>query len=145
MPRMCYAASDTQLHNTARTMYYVCYMYTAPNREGHRAPPKRVRYYGNSTTAADADAGGGDALCILSAGTDRAFRLFHTVRDALNTELSQKPLVKVGTMHRVTAEGFRLRPIIAFDSCETRARDWCNIVTCHEEDANAYVWMYKNR
>lgn len=36
------------------------------------------------------------ALCVLSAGTDRSFRVFHTVRDCLSQELSQKPLVKVG-------------------------------------------------
>lgn len=35
------------------------------------------------------------ALCVLSAGTDRSFRVFHTVRDCLSQELSQKPLVKV--------------------------------------------------
>lgn len=40
------------------------------------------------------------ALCVLSAGTDRSFRVFHTVRDCLAQELSQKPLVKVGVPMR---------------------------------------------
>lgn len=39
---------------------------------------------------------------MLSAGTDRSFRVFHTVRDCLSQELSQKPLVKVSHLMFVT-------------------------------------------
>ncbi|KAG5175907.1 hypothetical protein JKP88DRAFT_351333 [Tribonema minus] len=113
---------------------------------GHAAPPRRVRFYGGETTAAEADAGSGDALCLLSAGGDGAFRRFHAMRDALSVEFSQKQLMSTTMQHRIAHRNKgRLGPVIAFDACETRARDWHNICTCHEEDANAYVWSYKDR
>ncbi|CAM9943712.1 unnamed protein product, partial [Ectocarpus sp. 8 AP-2014] len=116
------------------------------SREGHRAPPRAVRYYGNTTLATMGEGADATALCVLSAGTDRSFRVFHTVRDCLSQELSQKPLVKVATRHRVTTQDdFKLRPVLSFAASETRARDWCNIITCHEEDSNAYVWSYAKR
>ncbi|CBJ32264.1 similar to WD repeat domain 36 [Ectocarpus siliculosus] len=116
------------------------------SREGHRAPPRAVRYYGNTTLATMGEGADATALCVLSAGTDRSFRVFHTVRDCLSQELSQKPLVKVATRHRVTTQDdFKLRPVLCFAASETRARDWCNIITCHEEDSNAYVWSYAKR
>ncbi|CAN0490127.1 unnamed protein product, partial [Scytosiphon promiscuus] len=37
-------------------------------------------------------------------------------------------------------DDFKLRPVLSFAANETRARDWANIITCHEEDSNAYVW-----
>lgn len=114
------------------------------SREGHRAPPSRIRYYGTPGNA-DADANSAEALCILSGSMDRSLRLFHTVRDCLSTEFSSKPLLKASTKHKVVSEGSKLRPIVALDSCGTRESDWCNIVTCHEGDTNVYVWMYKNR
>eukprot|EP00752_Nemacystus_decipiens_P004264 g3895.t1 len=116
------------------------------SREGHSAPPRSIRYYGNTTLATMGEGADATALCVLSAGTDRSFRVFHTVRDCLSQELSQKPLVKVATRHRVTTQDdFKLRPVLSFAATETRARDWCNIITCHEEDSNAYVWSYAKR
>ncbi|CAM9715574.1 unnamed protein product, partial [Sphacelaria rigidula] len=116
------------------------------SREGHQAPPRSIRYYGNTTLATMAEGADATALCVLSAGTDRTFRVFHTVRDCLSQELSQKPLVKVANRHRVTTQDdFKLRPVLSFAASETRARDWCNIVTCHEDDSNCYVWSYARR
>jgi hypothetical protein len=45
----------------------------------------------------------------------------------------------------VSVEDLRLRPIVQLDAVETRSREWCNVVTCHEGDSNAYVWRFDHR
>ncbi|RLN49062.1 hypothetical protein BBJ28_00013111, partial [Nothophytophthora sp. Chile5] len=91
------------------------------SREGHRAPPTRIRYYGNNTLATMADGGDGTCCQILSAGQDRAFRVFHTAREQ------------------------QARSCRKFAAMETRARDWANVVTCHENELAAYVWRFERR
>ena len=63
-------------------------------RQGHKAPPSQITYYGSSTSASLADGSDGTSLQILSAGTDRQLRLVHAVRDQQNVEFSQKPLMR---------------------------------------------------
>lgn len=46
---------------------------------------------------------------------------------------------------QVKVEELKLKPIVAFAAVETRARDWANVITCHEEDAQAYVWKFDQR
>lgn len=46
-------------------------------REGHRAPPCLIRYYGD------------DGKAILTAGVDRALRMTSVVRDSRSREISQ--------------------------------------------------------
>lgn len=46
-------------------------------RSGHAAPPTTVRYYGP------------EGKRLLSAGFDRAFRIFSTIQDQQSRELSQ--------------------------------------------------------
>ncbi|XP_016730882.2 uncharacterized protein [Gossypium hirsutum] len=41
-------------------------------------------------------------------------------------------------------EELKLEPIIAFDCDEIRERDWCNVVTCHMDSEQAYVWLLQN-
>lgn len=60
----------------------------------------------------DADA---TALCVLSAGTDRSFRVFHTVRDCLSQELSQKPLVKVNCWYSTIYNKYHSRVCVCSD------------------------------
>ena len=115
------------------------------SREGHTAPPRRIRYYGDITEASmgmGADAAG---CQILSAGSDRALRVFNTARDSQSTEMSQGPLLKKARKMHVRPEDLKLKPILAFAAAETRARDWCNVITCHEGDCNAYVWKFDQR
>ncbi|CAM9879754.1 unnamed protein product, partial [Phaeothamnion confervicola] len=114
-------------------------------REGHSAPPRRVRYVGGGIASAAAGGEGAEALAVLSAGEDQTFRLFHTVRDCLSAELSQKALLKVNRKHEVTREAARLRPVVAFASCDARARDWADVVTAHDHDPNCYVWSSERR
>ncbi|KAG6740116.1 hypothetical protein POTOM_057753 [Populus tomentosa] len=59
---------------------------------------------------------------ILSAGQDRSFRLFSVIQE----------------------EELKLKLVIAFDCAEIRERDWCNVVTCHMDTAQAYMWRLQN-
>ncbi|VAI93279.1 unnamed protein product [Triticum turgidum subsp. durum] len=100
-------------------------------RSGHSAPPRCIRFYGNGKF-------------ILSAGQDRAFRLFSVVQDQQSRELSQRHVAKRAKKLRVKEEEIKLKPVIAFDCAEIRARDWCNVVTCHMDTSKAYVWRLQN-
>ncbi|XP_020672729.1 WD repeat-containing protein 36 [Dendrobium catenatum] len=100
-------------------------------RSGHSAPPLCLRFYKNGR-------------CILSAGQDRAFRLFSVHQDQQSRELSQKHVTKRAKKLRVKEEEIKLKPVIAFDCAEIRERDWCNVVTCHMDTPKAYVWRLQN-
>ncbi|KAJ4810553.1 Transducin family protein / WD-40 repeat family protein [Rhynchospora pubera] len=100
-------------------------------RSGHSAPPLCIRFYGNGRH-------------ILSAGQDRAFRLFSVARDQQSRELSQKHVAKRAKRIRAKEEDIKLKPVIAFDCAEIRERDWCNVVTCHMDTSRAYVWRLQN-
>jgi U3 small nucleolar RNA-associated protein 21 len=119
------------------------------HRAGHTAPPRRIRYYGDVTEAGMGTGADARGCQILSAGTDRSFRVFNTARDAQSREMSQGPLLKKACRMQLAGpdaeSGGRLRPIRAFAASETRARDWCNVITCHEGDCNAYVWRFEDR
>uniref|UniRef100_A0A0E0HU36 Uncharacterized protein n=1 Tax=Oryza nivara TaxID=4536 RepID=A0A0E0HU36_ORYNI len=100
-------------------------------RSGHSAPPRCIRFYGNGK-------------CILSAGQDRAFRLFSVVQDQQSRELSQRHVSKRAKKLGLKEEEIKLKPVIAFDCAEIRSRDWCNVVTCHTDTPQAYVWRLQN-
>jgi U3 small nucleolar RNA-associated protein 21 len=79
----------------------------------------------------------GFSRVLLSAGSDNTFRFFNTAVETQNIEMSQKVILKkVGLLHRSE----RLSRVIGFDSCETRRRDWGDIVTIHSQSCSAYVW-----
>ncbi|CAJ2665196.1 unnamed protein product [Trifolium pratense] len=100
-------------------------------RSGHSAPPLCIKFYANGRH-------------ILSAGQDRAFRLFSVVQDQQSRELSQLHVSKRAKKMRVKEEEIKLKPVIAFDCAEIRERDWCNVVTCHMDTVQAYVWRLQN-
>ncbi|KAK3023814.1 hypothetical protein RJ639_044738 [Escallonia herrerae] len=100
-------------------------------RSGHSAPPLCIRFYANGRH-------------ILSAGQDRAFRLFSVIQDQQSRELSQRHVSRRAKKLRVKEEEIKLKPVIAFDVAEIRERDWCNVVTCHMDTAQAYVWRLQN-
>ncbi|BFG14350.1 hypothetical protein CerSpe_006240 [Prunus speciosa] len=100
-------------------------------RSGHSAPPQCIRFYANGRH-------------ILSAGQDRAFRLFSVIQDQQSRELSQRHVSKRAKKMRMKEEEIKLKPVIAFDCAEIRERDWCNVVTCHMDTAQAYVWRLQN-
>uniref|UniRef100_A0A0D6QUZ2 Uncharacterized protein n=1 Tax=Araucaria cunninghamii TaxID=56994 RepID=A0A0D6QUZ2_ARACU len=100
-------------------------------RSGHSAPPTCIRYYGKGRH-------------ILSAGQDRAFRIFSVIQDQQSKELSQGHVAKRAKKLKVKEEEVKLPPVIAFDAAEIRERDWCNVVTCHLDDPCAYTWRLQN-
>lgn len=100
-------------------------------RSGHSAPPVCIRFYANGRH-------------ILSAGQDRAFRLFSVIQDQQSRELSQRHVSKRAKKLRLKEEEIKLKPVISFDVAEIRERDWCNVVTCHMDTAQAYVWRLQN-
>ncbi|KAG6500352.1 WD repeat-containing protein 36-like [Zingiber officinale] len=100
-------------------------------RSGHSAPPLCLRFYGNGRY-------------ILSAGQDRAFRLFSIIQEQQSRELSQRHVTKRAKKLRAREEEIKLKPVIAFDFAEIRERDWCNVVTCHMDTPQAYVWRLQN-
>lgn len=100
-------------------------------RTGHSAPPLCIRFYRNGR-------------CILSAGQDRAFRLFSVVQDQQSRELSQRHVTKRAKKLGMKEEEIKLKPVIGFDVAEIRERDWCNVVTCHMDTSQAYVWRLQN-
>ncbi|CAI9103007.1 OLC1v1001416C1 [Oldenlandia corymbosa var. corymbosa] len=100
-------------------------------RSGHRAPPLCIKFYANGRH-------------ILSAGQDRAFRLFSVIQDQQSRELSQCHVSKRAKKLKLKAEEIKLKPVIAFDVAEIRERDWCNVVTCHMDTSQAYVWRLQN-
>ncbi|GFZ02665.1 transducin family protein [Actinidia rufa] len=71
-------------------------------RSGHSAPPLCIRFYANGRH-------------ILSAGQDRAFRLFSVIQDQQSRELSQRHTSKRAKKLRVKEEEIKLKPVIAFD------------------------------
>ncbi|RWR75205.1 U3 small nucleolar RNA-associated protein 21 [Cinnamomum micranthum f. kanehirae] len=100
-------------------------------RSGHSAPPQCIRFYGNGRH-------------ILSAGQDRAFRVFSVIQDQQSRELSQRHVSRRAKKLKVKEEEIKLKPVIAFDFAEIRERDWCNVVTCHMDTSQAYVWRLQN-
>ncbi|CAN6551983.1 unnamed protein product [Malus baccata var. baccata] len=100
-------------------------------RSGHSAPPRCIRFYANGRH-------------ILSAGQDRAFRLFSVMQDQQSRELSQHHISKRAKKLKMKEEEIKLKPVISFDCAEIRERDWCNVVTCHMDTAEAYVWRLQN-
>lgn len=100
-------------------------------RSGHSAPPRCIRFYANGRH-------------ILSAGQDRAFRLFSVIQDQQSRELSQRHVSKRAKKLKLKEAEIKLKPVIAFDVAEIRERDWCNVVTCHMDTAQAYVWRLQN-
>ena len=80
-------------------------------------------------------------------GLDRSLRSFHVVRDAQSRELSQG---KVNAQARrlgsdVKAYDLKLPPMLRFETKETRGRDWCDIISCHEGSTTARVWSFENK
>ncbi|GFP84289.1 U3 small nucleolar RNA-associated protein 21 homolog [Phtheirospermum japonicum] len=100
-------------------------------RSGHSAPPLCIKFYANGRH-------------ILSAGQDRAFRLFSVIQDQQSRELSQRHVSKRAKKLKLKEAEIKLKPVIAFDVAEIRERDWCNVVTCHMDTAQAYVWRLQN-
>ena len=93
-------------------------------RSGHREQPTCVEFYGEE----------GGARTILTGSRDRSFRLFSLDNDALAAEFSQKNLAE-----------FSLSPITQISSSTLKAKQWDNIVTCHERENFVCTWRYETK
>ncbi|KAL2230424.1 UNVERIFIED_CONTAM: WD repeat-containing protein 36 [Sesamum indicum] len=47
-------------------------------------------------------------------------------------------LYRISRVEKVKEAEIKLKPVIAFDVAEIRERDWCNVVTCHVDTAQAH-------
>uniref|UniRef100_A0A0D9WSJ9 WDR36/Utp21 C-terminal domain-containing protein n=1 Tax=Leersia perrieri TaxID=77586 RepID=A0A0D9WSJ9_9ORYZ len=68
----------------------------------------------------------------------------NSIKDQQSRELSQRHVSKRAKKLRLKEEEIKLKPVIAFDCAEIRSRDWCNVVTCHTDTPQAYVWRLQN-
>lgn len=100
-------------------------------RSGHSAPPTVVAHYA-------------EGLRLLSAGADRAFRVFSTIQDQQSRELSQQHATRRAKKLRLREEEVKLPRILALAAAEARERDWANVITAHEGDPTAYTWRLQH-
>jgi U3 small nucleolar RNA-associated protein 21 len=96
-------------------------------RSGHSAPPSVVAHYA-------------EGLRLLSAGADRAFRVFSSIQDQQSRELSQHHAARRAKRLKLREEEVKLPRITALAAAEARERDWANVITAHEGDGAAYTW-----
>mmetsp|Transcript_46017 Transcript_46017/g.59119 ORF Transcript_46017/g.59119 Transcript_46017/m.59119 type:complete len:1225 (+) Transcript_46017:40-3714(+) len=122
------------------------------SREGHSLPPsmRAVRWYkgGGGGGGVLATSGHGDdatALQLLSGSEDRSLRASHAVRDALSCELSQGKVLSKAKRLCIPAKELKMRRVIAIASADARSRDWCDIITAHENDSCVCIWRFDDR
>lgn len=80
-------------------------------RSGHAAPPGCVQHYG-------------DGLRLLSAGADRAFRVFSTIQDQQSRELSQKHTGRRAKRLKLREADVKLPRVLAVDACQVGGCCW---------------------
>lgn len=117
-------------------------------RKGHTAPPSCINYLNASGGVMANSSDGTDASScqiLSSGGPDRTLRVFSSARSVLDKEYSQgagleKRARQLGLSS--TAE-LLLPPLTDMALCQTRRRDWGDLVTIHERHSFAYVWSTK--
>jgi len=97
-------------------------------RDGHSAPPCIARFYGDP------------AHTILSAGHDKAVRMFSTIRDARSKEMSQGHVESKAKRLNISGDSLRLGPVIALAAEEIREREWANVITAHLHNTKVRTW-----
>jgi len=93
------------------------------HRAGHSSPPDLVRPY--------------DDTWVLTSGSDRSLRLMSLARDRQAWELSQGHVQRRAKRKRCGEE--RLPRIVEFCASRRRAKQWGNLISCHE-GGDARVW-----
>jgi len=103
-------------------------------RAGHGSPPTKVAFYGEN----------GHRL-LSAGGEDRALRVFSAIQDQQSRELSQQNVERRAKKLKIAEQELKLPPVAKMAWCQTRERDWANVVTCHEGDQpRAYTWRLKD-
>jgi U3 small nucleolar RNA-associated protein 21 len=111
-------------------------------RSGHSGYPLRIRYYGGATNASMNDNPDAFSCELVSSGSDCTLRSFNTAIESQNVEMSQKPLLE---KLRMKQRNSRLPVVLSFDACESREKNWGNLVSIHQNSCETYIWMYRNR
>jgi len=100
-------------------------------REGHSAPPSRIRFYGSQ------------GQNILSAGQDSSMRVFSTITDILNKSLGHASYNrKLSKKHRTTEDPVRMPHVVDFTTETTREMEWDNIGCIHRGLGVATTWSW---
>ncbi|XP_023323395.1 WD repeat-containing protein 36 [Eurytemora carolleeae] len=103
-------------------------------REGHAAPPSKVRFYGAL------------GKNILSAGQDSSMRVFSTQTDTLNKSLGHASFNrKLSKKHRVVEDPARMPPVIDFTTETTRETEWDNIGCIHRGLEVTTTWSWNKQ
>ncbi|KAL0035116.1 hypothetical protein WJX79_001452 [Trebouxia sp. C0005] len=100
-------------------------------RSGHSAPPSCLKFYGTGNK-------------LLSAGQDRAFRVFSVIQDQQSREVSQGHIAHKAKRMRLAQQDLKLPRVVGMDACQVREKDWCNVITAHQGHAAAYTWRLQN-
>jgi U3 small nucleolar RNA-associated protein 21 len=93
------------------------------SRSGHHSPPTFIRHYDP------------EGRFMLSAGRDRALRLFAVFRDEQNVELSQGSLSKKAKSLNKSAEELKLPYAVQFASCTPESRSTLLIMQLRSNSA----------
>ena len=104
------------------------------SREGHSAPPTRIRYHGEEK-----------GKFLLSGGLDRAVRATNIVADRQAREMSQRHALKRRKIAHGPDEVERLSPMRNVAVSQRTSGRWANVITCHVDDSNAYTWQYSKK
>ncbi|XP_046327932.2 WD repeat-containing protein 36-like [Haliotis rufescens] len=102
------------------------------HREGHKAPPTRIRHYGR------------DGQNIISAGQDSLVLSFSTLHDKHNKSMGRASYNK----KQSKKSGRRLDqhmmpPVTEFTAEQCRESDWDNMVACHRGERVVTTWSYQ--
>lgn len=101
-------------------------------REGHSAPPSRIRFYGR------------DGQNIISSGQDSSLRSFSTTLDLLNKSLGQASYNRKAAKRKgVRNDPLKMPPIVEFAHDPCRECEWDNIAACHRGVNFVSTWSYK--
>ncbi|KAH9824151.1 Utp21 specific WD40 associated putative domain-containing protein [Melampsora americana] len=102
-------------------------------RSGHQKPPQLIRYYGD------------DGKTIISAGKDGTIRSTSVVRDSRSFEISQGSLAKKASQLATPVSSLRLPTVTGLSYSTSRAKDWDDLLTCHEGHPEAKSWSVQNK
>jgi len=96
-------------------------------RTGFNSSPSYIRFY--------------DSKHLLACSSN-SLRDLSILNEHQSTNFSYKHIHKTLKKAKVA---FGLNPFKEFGFSLTREKDWCNVLTCHEEQDMAFLWSYENK
>eukprot|EP00592_Proboscia_alata_P003832 CAMPEP_0194370760 /NCGR_PEP_ID=MMETSP0174-20130528/19102_1 /TAXON_ID=216777 /ORGANISM="Proboscia alata, Strain PI-D3" /LENGTH=1215 /DNA_ID=CAMNT_0039148423 /DNA_START=37 /DNA_END=3681 /DNA_ORIENTATION=+ len=115
------------------------------SRSGHAHPPTLLRYLRTNAVLCPDILDGTDPRTCQILSCEREMRVVSSARSVLDRTMGQGPgLEKKAKLLGVEREELLLPRVVGLDVCETRSRDWGDIVTIHSNHAHAYVWSSRS-